>query len=119
MCVRCDVAFGIDEGPSGQEGQQYQNLSGLSSTEANLGLGDLNESQDFMNAILSGDPTKIGQVLGPQIKSIQGQGQQQKQTLGQFGTRSGGSNATAQNIDDKTRGSINDMISSLTGSSLQ
>src|SRR5271170_1618305 len=112
------MAFGIDEGPSGQQGQQYDNLTGLASTEANLGLGDLNESQDFMDAILSGDPTKIGQVLGPQIKAQQQQGQQQKQTLAQFGNRGGGTNSTAQNIDDKTRGSINDMISQLTGSAL-
>jgi hypothetical protein len=110
--------FGIDMGPSTQQNQQFNNLSGLSSTEANIGLGDITQSTDFMSAILSGDPAKIGEVLGPQIKAIQGQGQQQKQTLSQFGNRGGGTNATAQSIDDKTRGSVNDLISSLTGTSL-
>jgi len=112
------MAFGIDMGPSTQQNQQYQNLSGISSTAANAGLGDINESTDFMSAILSGDPTKIGQVLGPQIRAIQGQGQQQKQTGSQFGNRGGGTNASNQTIDDKTRGGINDLISSLTGTSL-
>jgi hypothetical protein len=112
------MAFGIDMGPSTAEGTQYNNLSGLSSTEANMGLGDLSQSQNFMESILSGDPTKIGQILGPQIKAIQGQGQQQKQTQAQFGNRSGGTNASNQTIDDKTRGSINDLISSLTGSAV-
>jgi hypothetical protein len=113
------MAFGYDMGPSSQENNQYSSLTGLTSTEAGQGLGDLNESQGFMDAILSGDPTKIGQVLSPQIKAIQGQGQQQKQTNATFGNRSGGTNATNQNIDDKTKGSIDDLISSLTGSALQ
>lgn len=112
------MAFGIDSGPSTQETTQYNNLSGLSGTEANIGLSDINQSGAFMSAILSGDPARIGQVLGPQINAIKQQGQQQKQTLGQFGNRSGGTNAEAQTIGDTTRTQINDMISSLTGSAV-
>jgi hypothetical protein len=109
------MAFGIDVGPSGQEGQQYQNLSGLSSTEAGMGLNDLTQSTDFMSAILSGDPAKIGQVLGPQIQGIQGQGTQSLQTASQFGNRGGGTNAQAQQTTDNTRTQTNNLISSLTG----
>ena len=112
------MAFGLSVGPSGQEGQQYQNLAGLSNTEANIGLGDLNQSQGFMSAILSGDPAKIGQVLGPQIQGIQGQGQQKIQTNAQFGNRSGGTNASNQTAADTTRSNINNMVSSLTGSAV-
>lgn len=110
--------FGVGMGPSGEEKQQYQNLSGVSSTVANMGLGDVTQSSDFMKAILSGDPTKIGQVLGPQIKGIKQQGQQQKQTMAQFGTRSGGNTAAANNIDNTTRSTIDDLIASLTGSAV-
>jgi hypothetical protein len=110
--------FGIDQGPSTQENTQYGNLTSTSGFAANAGEGDLTASSDFMKSILSGDPAKIGQVLGPQIRAIQGQGQQKKQTLAQFGNRGGGTNATAQTIGDNTRSSINDMISSLTGSAV-
>lgn len=110
--------FGIDFGPSGQESQQYNNLSGLSSTEGSMGLSDLGQSTDFMSAILSGNTAAIGQVLGPQIQAIQGQGQQQKQTNAQFGNRSGGTNSSNQTIDDTTRSNVNNLTSSLTGTAL-
>ena len=112
------VMFGIAEGPSGNQNQQFNNLSGVSSTAANMGLSDIGQSTDFMSAILSGDPAKIGQVLGPQIAGIQGQGQQRKQTNAEFGNRSGGTNATNQTIDDSTRTQTNDLISNLTGSAV-
>ena len=43
------------------------------------------------------------------------QAQQQKQANAQFGNRSGGTNASGQTIDDKTRANISSMISNLTG----
>ena len=82
----------------------------------NTGEGDINQANGFWSSILSGDPTKIGQVLGPQIQAIQQQGQQQKQTLSQFGNRSGGTNAKARTIGDTSRSEVNNMISNLTGS---
>ena len=60
--------------------------------------------------------TSLHQLLAPQISGITGQAQQQKNTLAQFGDRSGGNNSKAQTIDDTTRASINDMIAKLTGS---
>lgn len=112
------MAFGIDMGPSNAENTQYNNLSGLSSTVANEGLSDLSQSQGFMSAILSGDPAKIGQVLGPQIQAIQQQGQQQKQTNAQFHNRSGGTNASNQTVGDKVTSGVNNLVSSLTGTAL-
>lgn len=88
----------------------------ISQFGVNKGEGDINAASGFWNSILSGDPAKIGQVLGPQIQAIEGQGQQQKQTLGQFGNRSGGNNAKAQTIGDTTRSEVNNMVSNLTGS---
>lgn len=87
----------------------------ISSFGVGQGENDINAASGFWSNILSGDPTKIGQVLGPQIQAIQGQGQQQKQTLGQFGNRSGGTNATAQTIGDTTRSNVNNLVGNLTG----
>lgn len=92
---------------------QFGAISGFG---VNKGEGDINAASGFWNSILSGDPSKISQVLGPQIQAIEGQGQQQKQTLGQFGNRSGGTNAKAQTIGDTTRSEVNNMVSNLTGS---
>lgn len=92
---------------------QYGSISGYGT---NQGENDINSASGFWNGILSGDPAKIGQILGPQIQGITGQGQQQKQTLGQFGNRGGGTNATAQTIGDTTRSNVNNLVGSLTGS---
>lgn len=112
------MAFGIDQGVSGQENQQYNNLFGLSGFAANEGQQDVGTSDAFFNAILSGDPAKIGQFLGPQERAIQGQEQQKKQVNAQFGNRGGGTNAQNQTIGDQSTQSINDMISQLTGSAV-
>ena len=71
-----------------------------------------------MQAILSGDPAKIGQFLGPQEQAITGQAQQKKQTNAQFGNRGGGTNAQNQTIGDQSTQGINTLISSLTGSAV-
>lgn len=110
--------FGIGMGTSGEEKKQHSNLSGASTWASNEGMKDITASTDFMKAILSGDPTKIGQVLGPQIKAIQEQGVQQKATNTQFHNRGGGTNATNQRIGDNTRSSVNDLISSVTGTAV-
>lgn len=78
------------------------------------GFADTGDASNFFHSILNGDTSK---VLAPQISSIQKQGQQKLQTLSQFGNRSGGTNAEAATTGDTTRSSINDMVSSLLGTS--
>ena len=80
-----------------------------------LGEGDLQNASGFYNDILSGNSAKQAAVLAPEISDIQKQGQQQIATAGQFGNRSGGTNASAQNNIDTQRGQVSNMISSLTG----
>jgi hypothetical protein len=109
--------FGLGEGPSPQEQQQYGELGSLANFATSEGEGDIGQSDAFFKAILSGDPSKISQYLGPAISAVNKSGQQQKLTLSQFGNRGGGTNAAAQNIDDSTRSSIDQMISELTGKS--
>jgi hypothetical protein len=110
--------FGIGMGPSSEENQAYQSTFGTAGWSANQGMQDIGTSTQFMQAILSGDPTKIGQVLGPQIRAITQQGQQQKETAAQFGNRGGGTNAAMQRIGDTTRQGVNDLVSNLTGTAL-
>lgn len=92
---------------------QIGTLGNLGNSSVTSGQQNQNTASSFFNSILSGDADK---VLAPQIAGIKGQGQQQKQTLSQFGNRGGGTNATAQMSDDTTRKGINDLIASLTGS---
>lgn len=110
-----DGFFGIGLGPSSQEKQQYGALANIGNFGTSQGEGDISASDNFFKAILSGDPTKISQVLGPSISAANKSGQEQKKTLSEFGNRSGGTNAAAQNIDTNTRSSIDQAIASLTG----
>jgi len=90
--------------------------AGQTSTFANTkGQGLTGQAGDFYSTLLGGDPRAMSKLLAPQIGTMQKQGQQQKQTMAQFGTRSGGTTAAGQSIDDSTRANISNMISSLTG----
>lgn len=80
-----------------------------------VGEGDIGAASDFDKTLLAGNPAETAKLLAPQIQQITGQGQQKKQTLAQFGNRSGGNNSAANTIDDTTRANIDNMISSLTG----
>lgn len=111
-----DGFFGIGEGPSGEEKGQYGALAGIANFATGTGEKDISSASDFWHSILSGDPTKISQVLGPQISSINKQGQERKKTTAEFGNRGGGTNAFMQMADTDTRTGVNDLIGSLTGS---
>lgn len=96
------------------EGDKNQ-AGGIAGFGTAVGEGDIGAASDFDKTLLAGNPAETAKLLAPQIKNITGQGEQAKKTIAQFGTRSGGNNSQAQTIDDKTRGSIDDMISQLTG----
>jgi hypothetical protein len=87
----------------------------IAGTETSLGEGAQQAGLGFQEQILSGNQADEAKLLAPQISNIQKQGQQQIQTASQFGTRSGGTNAAAQNNIDTQRGQVSDMISKLTG----
>lgn len=103
--------------PSGQEESEYGNLAGAANFGTSQGESDILKAQNFWSSILSGDMSKISQVLGPQISAINKQGQQKKKTMFEFGNRGGGTNSAAQSIDSDTTSAVNDMISKLTASS--
>ena len=92
----------------------FQSIGGFAT---NLGEKSLSDSAKFSSDILSGDPSKITKALGPEIKTIQDQTQQNKNQTAQFGNRSGGNNAKIQTSGDTARASVNDLVSSLLGKS--
>jgi hypothetical protein len=108
--------FGIGEGPSSSENQQYGNLAAGANFATNEGESAISSSNNFWQAILSGDPTQVSKVLGPEFSAINKQAQQKKKTNAEFGNRSGGTNAENQSIDDTARSTVDSSISSLTGS---
>jgi hypothetical protein len=95
----------------GQLGQQ----SGFATS---LGEQNLSQASNFTSALLSGNQSKIGQLLAPQFAAIQGQKQQALNTTAQFGNRSGGNNAANQNAGDQARTQQNQLVAGLTSSAL-
>ena len=112
------MAFGIDEGPSSGEIGATGALTGESGFAGSVGEGLLSNSSAIMNALLSGNQAQISQLLAPQISAVAKQANQKTQTNAEFGSRSGGTNASNQNTMDTARSSVNDMISSLTSGSI-
>jgi len=94
-----------------------KNFGAIGSFATNLGESNLSKASDFYSSILSGNQAKISQTLAPEVNAMQQQGQQQKEQLGQFGTRSGGTASAAAGIGASTRGNISYMVASLLGSS--
>jgi hypothetical protein len=107
--------FGIGQGPTDKEKQVWGTLNSLSVFDITKGEGATTDAMKFWTDIMSGDPSKVGAVLGPEISGIQQRGQQQKQTAAQFGTRSGGTAAVQASADDTTRAGIDSLVANLTG----
>jgi hypothetical protein len=109
------MPFGIDMAPSGQEQSQYGSLTGASGFATGLGESDLSASSKFMQAILSGDASKISQALAPQISSAKTSAAQTQKTNAEMGNRSGGTAASNNAASDKVHSDITDLIGGLTG----
>jgi hypothetical protein len=76
-------------------------------TEGGSGLSD---SLNYFKSLMSGNPTKMSQVLAPQISTIQGQAAQTRSTASAFGNRSGGTNATTQATENAATQSIQQLF---------
>jgi len=85
-------------------------LSGKGKKDTEAGLEDTGKASKYYSDILSGDPTKVMAAAAPEIKSITGQADQQKQEIARTGDRSGGTNAATQDIGTKVRQQISDLI---------
>lgn len=93
-------------------------MGGMASFLNNTGTKDVATSSNFMNTLLSGDSSNVSKLLAPQIEGIQKRNQQQKQQLGEFGGRSGGTTGAMLASDDDVHAQINDMVAKLTGSAV-
>ena len=88
------------------------NLAGFASGQ---GQSNISSADKFWQSILSGDSSKIGQALAPEVSANQQQGQQSKNQLAQFGTRSGGTAAAGAGIDAAGRSNMINLIGGLQG----
>lgn len=107
--------FGIDMGPSSQEQSQYGALTSAGGFATSLGENDLAQSSEFMDALLSGDPTRIAQVLSPMTSAAKTSAQQNNKTATQFGGRSGGTAAGNAARNDTLHSDITNMIGGTMG----
>jgi hypothetical protein len=85
-------------------------LTAKGATDVNTGLADTGKASKYYSDILSGDPNKVLAAVQPEVNSITANADATKKTLATGSNRSGGSNATAQQVDDKSRGQITDTI---------
>lgn len=109
--------FGIAEGPSQHEIGDRNTLAASSTFATGAGEGDITASNKFMQDILSGDPTKAASALAPEIGETQKQTQQAKNSLAQFGPRSGGTAASTANMDTAGRSNLIQLLGNLRGKS--
>ena len=112
-CAMPKFFFGIGQGPSSEEKQMYKLLSGIAGYGFGKGTTATNQGLDYFSAIASGDPTKIAQAIAPETRVIQGQAEQRKKQLAEFGTRSGGTAAAAANIDTDTLAQIQNLVNTI------
>ena len=110
--------FGIGYGPSSGETGATNALTGESGFAGTTGEGLVGNSSAFLNALMSGNQADISKLLAPQIGAISSQANQKTQTNAEFGSRSGGTNASNQNTMDTARGNVNDMVSGLTSGAI-
>ena len=94
--------------------KQIDQLGNFAGSTMATGMSDTNAASNFFQSLLNGNDSK---VLAPQVRAIQNQTQQQKQTASQFGNRSGGTNSQMQMAGASGRASYNDLVSSLLGTS--
>lgn len=106
---------GIFTGENETLDNDIANAGNINAFGTATGEGAVSSGLGFEEGILSGDQAKQAQLLAPEIQNIQKQGQEQIQTAGEFGNRSGGVNASAQNNIDTQRSQVNNMVSKLTG----
>lgn len=109
---------GVITGSNPTLSSDISQTGGLASFLNTTGTSDLATSSNFMNTLLSGNSSNVSKLLAPQIGAIQARSSQQKQQLGEFGGRSGGTTASMLKSDDDVHTQINDMVSSLTGSAV-
>ena len=86
--------------------KDINSLGSLAGYSQGVGQQGTTGALNYDLGILSGDPTKTAQTLAPETAQLQGQAQQNKNTVAQFGNRGGGMNAVMAGLDDATRSKL-------------
>jgi hypothetical protein len=107
--------FGIDMGVSGDQKQQYADLTSAGGFATGEGEGDISASDKFLKDILGGDSTKTAQALAPQIGAAKTSAQQNAKTAAEFGNRGGGTNASSAAEGDRLHSDITGLVGETTG----
>jgi len=107
--------FGIDMGVSGDQKQQYADLTSAGGFATGEGEGDISASDKFFKDILGGDSTKTAQALAPQIGAAKTSAQQNAKTAEEFGNRGGGTNASSAAEGDRLHSDITGLVGETTG----
>ena len=104
-----DIFTGNNAGLSNAQ----KSLGSLAGYSSNVGEQGTNAAMGYNQGILSGDPTQVAMTLAPEIKTLGEQGQQNKNTVAQFGNRGGGMNAVMAGLDDATRSKLISLMGGL------
>lgn len=89
------------------------NTKAKGNSEFTAGGAGLDSAMKYFQSLLSGDRSTISGAISPEISTLTGQAQQDKQTQSEFGNRSGGTNASNQQTSDRISGEITNLINSL------
>ena len=83
-------------------------------TSSKKGSANQDLAGDYWGSLVKGDKTKMAAAVGPEASAARSSADAQKRQAGQMGTsRTGGTNAQAQTIDDNVRAQINQMLFSI------
>lgn len=104
---------GILGGQNGTLNSTIGKAGDISTFGTNTGQGAITDADSYYKNILSGDPSKIAESIAPEIKAGQEQTQQEKNSMAQFGTRSGGTTAASAGADAANRANITSLIGKL------
>lgn len=78
-----------------------------------VGQKGVTDASKWYSDVLSGDPSKMAEAVAPETAALQGQAQQKKNQLAQFGPRSGGTEAAVAGMDADTRAQIIKLLGGL------
>jgi hypothetical protein len=104
---------------TGQNSSLNSDIAGTgqaASTLTNQGEKYSNKAGDWWSGILNGDASKVSKTLSPYITDIKTSENQDNKSGAEFGTRSGGTAASAAANTDKAHSDVTKLIGSLTGS---
>jgi hypothetical protein len=101
---------GIELGGFGKMSDVYNTMRTLGGSLTSAGATDTGAASKYYSSLLSGNPAAVSAATAPETNAITSEASQQKKQMSEFGNRTGGKVAAAQDITSGTRGAIADTI---------